>query len=101
MSFFKKNMSCFEARNILHTFSSVSWTFHREYFERTLREFVFVEFKKKKVFCANHVAEETPNLILHKVYSLRCFLLLLLLQGKYIVSVAISDERLHYELGRK
>ena len=59
-------------------------------------------YKNKIVFCTNDGAEETPNLVLHKISLLKYLLLFLLMQGKnYIVSVPVSDEKLHYKLDHK
>ena len=59
-------------------------------------------YKNKIVFRTNDGAEETPNLVLPKISLLKYLLLLMLVQGKdYIVSDHISDEKLHYKLGRE
>ena len=59
-------------------------------------------YKNTVVFCTNDSAEEIPNLALYKISLSKYLLLLLLMQGKYyIVSVPISDEKLHNKLDHK
>ena len=60
----------------------------------------FLQNLKNKVFSTKSGIEETLNLIVYNRSSLKYFLLLPLLQGKYYtVSVLISDKKLNYQLG--
>ena len=78
---FKKVISCFKERNVLHTSSSISRAFPMVSIWKDTGEIHFSRiFKNNIVFCSN---EETPNLALHKVSPLRSLLLFLLMQSKH------------------
>ena len=95
---FKKVVSCFEKKRILHIFH---FLYPKLLMGINLKRCCgnsFVEFIKKEVVFINNGAEEAPDL----VSLFRCLSVLLLMQGMYyVVSAPIYDEKLHYKFDRK